>query len=302
MTASKLWAVGGALLGAAVALVVFAPAAWLAASVASGTSGRLLLADARGTVWQGSAVLVLTGGVGSNDASALPGRLQWSMGVGGNGFAPGLTVQARHACCINEQALVRVLPGFSRTRIEVGGTPTAVKPAPAIPATATPVAPSPAAPNPLTAVTAGEPQRIGQWPTAWLAGLGTPWNTLQLSGQMRLSTPGLSLTSVQGRWVMGGQADLALDDIASRVSTLDVLGSYQLSLVGDPKGDSANLSVSTRSGALLLSGTGTLGLSASSRFRFSGQASAAPGAEAPLNNLLNIIGRRQGPLSLISIG
>jgi general secretion pathway protein N len=281
MSHARLWAAGGALLGAAVAVVMFAPAAWLAGSVASGTSGRLLLADARGTVWQGSAVLVLTGGSGSNDASALPGRLQWSMGLGSNGLAPGLTLRAQHACCINDQAVFHVLPGFSRTRIEIAA-------------------------NPPTAVTTPQAQpqlqRIGQWPASWLAGLGTPWNTLQLSGQMRLSTPGLSLESVQGRWVMGGQADLALDDMASRVSTLDVLGSYQLSLVGDPKGDSANLSVTTRSGALQLNGNGTVGLSASSRFRFNGQASAAPGAEAPLNNLLNIIGRRQGPLSLISIG
>jgi general secretion pathway protein N len=38
------------------------------------------------------------------------------------------------------------------------------------------------------------------------------------------------------------------------------------------------------------------------KFRFSGQASAAAGAEAALNNLLNIIGRRQGARSVISIG
>jgi general secretion pathway protein N len=285
-TQTTLWALAGGLFGAALVLVVCAPAAWLASSVASGTAGRLLLADARGTVWRGSAVLVLTGGSGSNDASALPGRVRWTLGFqggGGSWLAPALALRAEHACCINEQAVLRVLPGFSRTRIEIG----------------------PASPAPNKPVTGGEvvaTQRVGQWPAAWLAGLGTPWNTLQLSGHMRLSTPGLSLESVQGRWVMGGQANFDLDDMASRVSTLDVLGSYQLSVVGDPKGDSANLVVSTRSGALQLSGSGQLGLSATSRSRFSGQASAAPGSEAPLNNLLNIIGRRQGALSLISIG
>jgi general secretion pathway protein N len=38
------------------------------------------------------------------------------------------------------------------------------------------------------------------------------------------------------------------------------------------------------------------------RLRFRGQASATPEAEAALANLLNIIGRRQGAVSLISIG
>ena len=66
------WALLGGAAGALVAVAAFAPAAWLAAGVASATEQRLLLADARGTVWAGSAVAVLTGGEGSRDASALP--------------------------------------------------------------------------------------------------------------------------------------------------------------------------------------------------------------------------------------
>ena len=69
---------------------------------------------------------------------------------------------------------------------------------------------------------------IGQWPTAWLGGLGTPWNTLQMGGTLRLASPGLSIESVQGRWRLGGRADLDLLDVSSRVSTLDTLGSYRL--------------------------------------------------------------------------
>ena len=56
-------------------------------------------------------------------------------------------------------------------------------------------------------------------------------------------------------------------------------------------------------GALLLDGSGEWsGPDASARLRFSGTAAAAPGAEAALGGLLNIIGRRQGALSVISIG
>ena len=59
------------------------------------------------------------------------------------------------------------------------------------------------------------------------------------------------------------------------------------------------LTLSTLDGALLLSGTGQW---TGSQFRFRGEARAAPGAEGELDNLLNFFGRRQGALSLISIG
>jgi general secretion pathway protein N len=221
----------------------------------------LLLADARGTVWHGSAAVVLTGGVGSRDASALPGRLQWSLRPDG----PGFTLRARHACCINGELRLLLRPGFGRLRIEL-----------------------PAAQG-----------AIGQWPAAWLAGLGTPWNTLLPTGSLQLSSPGLVADAVAGHWVFSGSADLELTAMASRVSTLDVLGSYRIRLQGDAAGGVASMALSTLSGPLQLSGSGQW---AASRLRFAGQASAAPGAEAALNNLLNLIGRRKGALSLISIG
>ncbi len=264
--AAWLFGVAGGLLGAAVALVAWAPAAWLAGAVASTTADRLLLADAEGTVWHGSAVPVLTGGSGSRDASALPGRLQWQLGLQG----AALVVRARHDCCINGELRVIVRPGLGRVRIEL-----------------------PAAQG-----------AIGQWPAAWLAGLGTPWNTLQPSGSLQLSSPGLVVESVQGRWRVDGQAELALNAFASRLSTLDVLGSYRLVLAGTSAAAAAGeagatLQLDTTSGALLLQGQGQW---VASRLRFNGQASAAPGSEAVLNNLLNIIGRRQGARSVISIG
>lgn len=269
----KRWALLGVLLGLALAGVVFAPAAWLARVVASASSEHVLLTEARGTVWSGSAVPVLTGGVGSRDASALPGRLFWSVALDGW----GLLLIARHACCLNGDVALRVVPGWGRVRFELPGPTVAKdeKPAPA----ATP---------------------IGQWPAAWLSGLGTPWNTLQLSGSVQLSSPGLSLEQVQGRWRFSGRAEIELGTIASRLSTLPVLGSYHVSIAGDAAGpDAATVNLRTTGGELLLSGNGQW---AASKLRFQGQASAAPGSEAVLNNLLNIIGRRQGALSVFSIG
>jgi general secretion pathway protein N len=102
--------------------------------------------------------------------------------------------------------------------------------------------------------------------------------------------------------------------MASRVSTLAVLGSYRLVISGqrgaDPGGTGApgpggpaSIQLSTSSGALQLQGSGSLlGTGSGPRLRFTGQASAAAGSEAVLSNLLNIIGRRQGAVSVITIG
>lgn len=252
----------GALLGAVLALLVFAPAAWLTAAVASATDQRLLLADARGTVWSGDAVLVLTGGPGSQDAVALPGRLHWTLALSG---VRALELTARHACCLNGELRLRAEPGIGRLSLS-------------LPPSAEP---------------------IGQWPAAVLAGLGTPWNTLQLGGWLRLSSPGLVVELVQGRWRFDGAAQVAVDALSSRLSTLPALGSYSLNLQSDAATGDASLSLATTGGDLLLSGSGQWG---AGRLRFRGEARAASGAETALNNLLNIIGRRQGALAVISIG
>jgi general secretion pathway protein N len=260
----KRWLVFGAACGLLLALVAFAPAAWLAGAVARGSGGYFMLSDARGTVWSGSALLVLTGGEGSRDASALPGRLHWKVGL--DGLAIG--VRLRQDCCLSGEQRLRIVPGLGRLRVEL--------------------------------LPSGSGGPLGQWPAAWLSGLGTPWNTLQLSGALQLSTPGLMLESASGRWTFSGRADLELQSLASRISTLDMLGSYRLTLAGDgARQEGTSLLLTTTSGALQLTGNGQI---AAGRLRFRGQASAAPGSEAALNNLLNIIGRRQGAQSVITIG
>ena len=142
---------------------------------------------------------------------------------------------------------------------------------------------------------------VGQWPSAWLGGLGTPFNTLQLGGAVRLSSPGITLESVQGRWRVEGRADLDLVSVSSRVSTLDTLGSYRMTLSGDTANAGApQLSLNTLDGVLQLSGSGNV---TPTGVRFRGEARAAsPTDEAALSNLLNIIGKRDGARSVISIG
>ena len=59
--AATRWGIAGTMLGLLFGLVAFAPASWLAGAIESASGQRVLLADARGTVWSGSAVVVLTG-------------------------------------------------------------------------------------------------------------------------------------------------------------------------------------------------------------------------------------------------
>jgi len=134
------------------------------------------------------------------------------------------------------------------------------------------------------------------WPAALLAGLGTPWNTLQPQGELALATHGLRIDWAAGRMSVAGQAEVTARHLSSRLSTLHPLGSYRLALQG---GDAVALALSTLEGGLQLSGSGRW---VGARLRFSGEARAAPGLEARLANLLNIIGRRQGDRAIISLG
>jgi general secretion pathway protein N len=99
---------------------------------------------------------------------------------------------------------------------------------------------------------------------------------------------------------MKGRADVELMNASSRLSTLDSLGSYRLTLAGDAaQGGTSQLNLSTLEGALQLTGNGSW---STSGVRFRGEARAASGDDAALSNLLNIIGRREGARSVISIG
>ena len=92
------WALSGALLGLLLGVLLNAPARWLSAALQQGTQGRLVLQDARGTLWNGSARLTLTGGAGSTDAATLPGRLNWQIRPARGGLRADLQAD----CCVQQ--------------------------------------------------------------------------------------------------------------------------------------------------------------------------------------------------------
>src|SRR5690606_8249500 len=138
-----------------------------------------------------------------------------------------------------------------------------------------------------------------RWPASLLAGLGTPWNTLRLDGSLELRSAGLGLTLANGRPRLQGGLDIDAINLASRLASIRPLGSYRAQLRADADGHTAQLELTTLSGALLLQGHGQW---VGGRLRFTGDAQAAPGSELALTNLLNIVGRRDGPRSVITIG
>lgn len=257
------WAVAGLLLGTLLALMVFAPARWLAWGVAQATGARVQLLQAQGTVWSGSAQLVLGAGAGSQDATALPGRLLWQLRPSTQGMA--LSLQA--PCCLPQPWVWQVQPFNTNTgtglRLQLTDMPAA---------------------------------QAAQWPASILAGLGTPWNTLQLQGTLALSSQQLALDIDSTGWRMQGSAQVDALALSTSLSTLRPVGSYRVRLQGGP---APTLDINTLDGSLQLSGQGQW---VQGRLQFRGEASATPERAEALGNLLNIIGRREGARSLIQVG
>lgn len=250
-----VWALAGALLGGGLATLVNLPARWFSAALQQASQGRVLLGDARGTLWRGSAHMTLTGGAGSTDRATLPGRLTWQLWPGWT----GLQADVQADCCMQQAWHVSLRPHW-------GG---------------------------VTLVLADS---LSQWPASWLTGLGTPWNTVQLEGQLILATQGLAMRWTDGQWLLSGRVQLDATQIGSRLSTLKPMGSYRITVVG---GATPSLQLATLAGPLQLSGSGQW---VGARFRFDGEASAAPQRLEALSNLLNIIGQRDGARSLIKVG
>jgi general secretion pathway protein N len=255
-TAPWGWAWAGALVGLVVATVAFAPARWLAAAVYQASGERVQLLDPRGSVWQGSAQLVLSGGEGSRDAMALPGQVGWRLATAWNGVVAHVTAD----CCARQALQLRATPaGWGGMRLTLSN---------------------------------GQ----SQWPASLLVGLGTPWNTVQPQGQLVASTEDFYAEWIEGRLTLSGRVQLDAVRISSRLSTLQPMGSYRLTLQG---GATPTLRLDTLEGSLQLTGEGRW---VGRRLRFEGIASAAPERVDALSNLLNIIGRRNGARAIIKVG
>ena len=268
---SRRWAWTGAGLGLVLALVTQAPAYWLTHAIEHASGERVLLPDPQGTVWQGSAQWVLNEGplnltqatrtVRPPHTTALPTRVTWQLGprLDFDTLRLSLSATVASACCTPQPVRIDVSPMWRGLRVQLSN-------------------------------------HTSHWPAAWLVGLGAPWNTVQPEGVLQLQTNHVQWTYQAGKEQLQGHAELQLQQLATRLSTLRPLGSYRLHVQG---GDTIALTLDTLEGSLQLTGSGQL---QNGRVHFNGEASAAPDAEGALSNLLNILGQRQGSKSILKMG
>ncbi|MGF6752878.1 type II secretion system protein N [Paraburkholderia sp. GAS42] len=229
-------------------LLVLLPAAWITPQFAKATHGHVNLVDPAGSLWSGSATLVLAAGDDPSGATLLPGRIEWH-----TAFWPLLT---------------------GRVRMQMRQTE--------------------AMPDPITldATPRGATMTGGAItvPASLLAGLGAPFNTLGLQGDVRLAWTDWRTLGNEAF----GQLNVTLSEMSSRVSLVKPLGSYRV--VVQAAGASSTVDLSTLKGPLMLEGHGTVQQTHSS---FQGTASAAPEQRDNLAGLLNLLGRRTGPDTVV---
>ena len=266
MTQGSKWSLTGALIGACFALVIQAPAAWLANAVSNASQQRFVLQNSQGTVWRGSAIAFLSDGNLTAQQIAKAGmplstRVHWNFSSGFDTSFMRFVMRAeiKSECCTPEPLQSAISIGWQGLRIDVAN-------------------------------------QQSQWPANWLVGLGSPWNTVQPEGIMQLRSENLVWQSNAGAPKIQGLIELTLSQLATPLSTLRPLGTYQLRLQG---GDTMAVTLATLEGGLLLSGNGQW---ADGRLRFKGEARAQPAFEAALSNLLNILGQRQGAISIMELG
>lgn len=258
------WAGAGLGLGVLAGLLLQAPARWLALACESATRGQVHLLNPAGSIWNGSAQLVLGDASGGpagqlpKDAAALPGQVRWRLRPVWLGLELGIATD-----CCNPADSPQAL-GLRTDWTSAGMR--------------------------WTLTSAGS-----RWPAAMLSGLGAPWNTIEPAGELVLNAH-FSGTRVEGRPATDGRAQVSWLHAQSALSTIRPLGSYQLDIDG---GASTQVRLSTQQGPLQLEGSGQW---VGDKLRFSGTAQASPEEQTALGSLLNLIGQRKGAVSRISIG
>ncbi len=224
-----------------VSLVIMAPASLLDDLVHFYTQDRLVLANARGTIWQGSAV-------------------------------PALRMQDGHLIAIRPLRwniyLLPLLRGEIRARMQWEES---------LPAAATGV---------LVSGGLAELNNLFIPLPARLLNDASPiLKPAEFRGQMEVRSQRLVFSSrgIEGAavvdWLHAGSA----------LSSIDPLGNYRFLL--DCAGNTATVDLSTTSGILVLAGHGQW--SGSGGLEFRGQASASPGNQERLNELLHHLGPEQ---------
>jgi len=271
--ASRSWGIGRVVLYVALGLVVAlatmlvtAPASLVDLAQQRTTDGRVRLADATGSIWNGQGRVVLV------DVTTIANREQQGGAPRGAVSLPGV-----------------VIPGTIRW--EVSALPLIIgrlQASASHESMAKPV------------VIAGNASRLQitggslQLPDVNLARLGSPWTTVRPTASLAVTWQPIVLEN--GRF--NGQAVLELRDVASALTPVRPLGAYRIDI--DGTGTASVIRMSSLDGPLRLSGQGTW--TPATGLRFTAYAEADEAERLRLQSLLGLLGRRDGTRTMIKIG
>lgn len=119
--AALLW-LAVALLASGAVLLARLPAAWITPQFAKATQGHVNLIDPAGSLWRGSASLMLAAGPDTGGATLLPGRIEWQ-----TAFWPLFTgrvrMQMRQTEAMPDPVTVEVTPGGATLSAGTIGVP-----------------------------------------------------------------------------------------------------------------------------------------------------------------------------------
>ena len=258
MSAARWVVLGAAALAAVLAtLVGFAPASLVDRALDEASLGRVRLADASGSIWRGSGRFVLSEGPGPADAGPVV-----------QGFAlPGtLRWELRALPLLFGLIDASVASDTLAQTVRISGQPGELR------------------------LSAGSLDL----PSAQLARLGSPWNTIQPAAAVSLRWDALTIRN----GVIDGRASIELRDVASAMTPVRPLGTYRIDVNGN--GRDVALTLATLSGPLRLQGSGSWDRRAG--VRFTAEAQAEGPERQRLSSLLGLVGRREGERTIIRIG
>jgi general secretion pathway protein N len=236
------WVLTG-LFSAALTVLIFFPTTWASALIESHSSGRLILAEGQGSIWDGSAIIASKSSQSETVTALIPSRISWHL-------SPMILLNQVDVELANSSSLshaIHITGSWSHWRV------TAAE------------------------ITLGA-DRFNNF--------GAPLNTIQLTGLIHLTWNTLQISFLNSVPQINGELNLHMEDIASRLSHVKPLGSYNLKITYN--GENALLQLSTLKGAMELSGSGTLN---NGQSQFSGTARASAGQEEKLANFLNLLGQ-----------
>ncbi|MGE0311177.1 MAG: type II secretion system protein N [Lautropia sp.] len=249
-----------------VTFVLTAPATLADWALAKATHGIVRLADASGSIWNGSGRLVLVDlvterarderaaserGPAALAGVVIPGTVRWQV-------SPWPLLLGRLQARASHESMGTPVPiGGTLRRLDIG---------------------------------AGSLQL----PSIDFGRLGSPWSTVKPTGSLAANWQPLVIENNQFK----GKATLELRDIASSLTPVRPLGAYRIHV--DASGATTQVRIETLQGPLRLSGGGAF--TPRTGLRATVAAEAEPAERLRLQSLLGLLGRRDGTRTIIKIG